>query len=90
MQNKIIIALDVSGLYMCETSQWCRSSQILNPQPPQNPLNYYNTATTQIFEIHEIKHNSYKINQFSTQNHRYRETQRKRHLFTGAPIPVTM
>lgn len=45
---------------MCETSQWCRSSQILNLQPPQNPLNYYNTATTQIFEIHEIKHNSYK------------------------------
>lgn len=47
---------------MCETSQWCKSSQILNPQPPQNLLNAStkNTATTQIFEIHEIKHNSYK------------------------------
>lgn len=49
-----------------------------------------NTATTQIFEIHEIKHNSYKKNEFSIQNRGSRETQRKRDLFTGAPILVTM
>lgn len=75
---------------MCETSQWCRSSQNLNLQPPQNPLNYYNTATTQIFEIHEIKHNSYKKKSILYSESPLPGNTAERHLFTGAPIPVTM
>lgn len=44
---------------MYETSQWCNSSQILNPQPPQNPLNYYNQILIQL-QRKLIKHNSLK------------------------------